>query len=484
MATVENKPVELTQDHVQKIFKCTASKAATYYPHFKKYCGEKQINTVLRLAAFLAQVGHESGNLQYTEENLNYSASGLLKTFPKYFDSSNAQAYAKNPQKIASRTYANRMGNSNEASGEGWAYRGRGLIQLTGKQGYQRCNKSVPCLSNPDFLKTPEGAVASAVWYWDNHQLNSYADRNAFDRTTFIINGGNNGAADRRAKYEWAIKVLTGDPTATTTDVQPSRTDDLENEPTQTAERGSFSEPSLDRSPVYPWNQVNETRSGHLIEVDDSPGAERLYVGHRTGSYAAINPLGNVTLKSALDRFDITKEDLYVYVGATLTQKVEGQAYHKFGSEVVWSASGNMFFETNRVQFNAGMVVCRDSLLARDGQFKSLMSEEVAQLTARDAQYAEVAGRLGGSGGEKLASLSESLDLSPSGAPSFNKPVEMTQPTKMKAIDVGSARAAMPPASSFPDSIHMLKNGDARILVYSDGKDWRKVKDDSIYSGA
>lgn len=164
-----------------------------------------------RMAAFLAQVAHESGGLNVIQENLNYSAQGLMKTWPKRFPTLTiAKQYARNPQKIANKVYANRMGNGSEASGEGYKFRGRGLIQLTGKDNYTRFAKSIGKTLDETikYLETPEGAVASAAWFWDANKLNIYADKGDFTGLTRRINGGTIGLADRKHHYDIALKAL------------------------------------------------------------------------------------------------------------------------------------------------------------------------------------------------------------------------------------------------------------------------------------
>lgn len=171
-------------------------------------CHEFQINTKKRIAAFIAQVGHESGNLKYVKENLNYSAEGLRKVFPKYFpDEETAIKYQRNPEAIANRVYANRMGNGSEQSGDGWRYRGRGLIQLTGKSNYDLCMRALN-VKDPLYLETPEGASRSAGWFWSYRNLNSIADSGDMRKMTKTINGGFIGLEDRIKHYEHILTVI------------------------------------------------------------------------------------------------------------------------------------------------------------------------------------------------------------------------------------------------------------------------------------
>jgi putative chitinase len=164
-----------------------------------------------RIAGFLAQIAHESGGFNATIENLNYSAKGLMTTFRKYFPTEElAKQYERKPQMIANRVYANRMKNGDEASGDGWKFRGRGLIQLTGRDNYTKFAASLDMdiESTIAYLETPNGAVASAGWFWDNNKLNQYCDRDDFVTLTKRINGGTIGLADRQHHYHLALKHL------------------------------------------------------------------------------------------------------------------------------------------------------------------------------------------------------------------------------------------------------------------------------------
>lgn len=177
-------------------------------------CAAKfQIDTALRLAHFLAQCGHESAGFKAVQENLNYSASGLNKIFGKYFRTVSATAYARQPEKIASRVYANRMGNGDEASKEGWKYRGRGYIQLTGKSNYAEFDKVVDddIINNPDLVAS-KYALLSAAWYWNSRSLNNSADKGATDaavtEVTRKVNGGTIGLTDRIQHFKEYYALL------------------------------------------------------------------------------------------------------------------------------------------------------------------------------------------------------------------------------------------------------------------------------------
>lgn len=169
------------------------------------------INTVPRVAAFLAQTAHESGGYRAIKENLNYKAESLMRVWPRYFpDLATAQRYAHNQQAIANRAYANRMGNGDEASGDGWKFCGRGLIQLTGKSNYQRYAESLEIGLDEasEHLTTFEGCVQSAAWFWEANNLNQYADSGDILTMTKRINGGTLGLEDRQKHYKHSIHVL------------------------------------------------------------------------------------------------------------------------------------------------------------------------------------------------------------------------------------------------------------------------------------
>ena len=173
-----------------------------------------QINTPLRLAHFLAQCGHESGGFRATQENLNYSAKGLNGIFKKYFPTeAAAAAYARNPQKIANKVYGNRMGNGDEASGDGFKFRGRGYIQLTGKDNYTAFGKSIgeDICANPDKVAA-QYALLSAAWFFNKNKLHIMADGGATDAVvtsiTKRVNGGTIGLADRIKHFKEYYHLL------------------------------------------------------------------------------------------------------------------------------------------------------------------------------------------------------------------------------------------------------------------------------------
>lgn len=172
-----------------------------------------ELNTPLRLAHFLAQCGHESGGFKLVQENLNYSAQGLQGVFGKYFPGNLEESYARQPQKIASRVYANRMGNGDESSGEGWKYRGRGYIQLTGKDNYKAFTASIgeDCVGNPDLVAT-KYPLASAAWFFHKNGLHKIADGGATDAVvtsvTKRVNGGTIGLADRIKHFKEYYSLL------------------------------------------------------------------------------------------------------------------------------------------------------------------------------------------------------------------------------------------------------------------------------------
>lgn len=170
------------------------------------------VNTPLRIAHFMAQAEHES-NLKLVSENLNYSAEGLSKTFKKYFPTPKlANEYAHNPVKIANKVYCNRMGNGDQASGDGWKYRGRGYFQNTGKGSYLVLSKDtkIDCYNNPDILLEEANAIIAALWYWNKNKLNQLADKDDLDGISDLINIGHHTPREGDANgYESRKLLLT-----------------------------------------------------------------------------------------------------------------------------------------------------------------------------------------------------------------------------------------------------------------------------------
>lgn len=209
------------------------SKCGQYVDALNQYMPLYGIDSPLRAAAFIAQIAHESGDFTSTSENLNYSADGLANTWrTRYAEKGPDQNYLavtvngrerfkpnalalrlhRNDELIANNVYANRMGNGDESSGDGWLYRGRGLKQLTGKSNYAACAKAIglPLLEQPNLLEQPEGAVLSACWFWESNRLNRFADTKDLKGLTKSINGGLIGYDDRLKYFEQCQEVLFG----------------------------------------------------------------------------------------------------------------------------------------------------------------------------------------------------------------------------------------------------------------------------------
>lgn len=175
-----------------------------------------RIDSPVRIAAFLAQVGHESAQLTRLTEGLNYSAQGLANTWPKRFatpvggPNAEAMRLQRNPEAIANSAYASRNGNGAEETGDGWRYRGRGIVQITGRANYRAAGQAlgVDLEQNPELLEQPLYAALSAAWFWSEHGLNELADAGRFEAITRRINGGLNGQAERVALWEAAKRVL------------------------------------------------------------------------------------------------------------------------------------------------------------------------------------------------------------------------------------------------------------------------------------
>ena len=219
----------ITSQQLLQILPNAGQVAGVFVPVLNTAMSRYQIVGTNRIAAFIAQVGHESGHLARLVENLNYSADGLANTWPtRYAEPDGKGGYIKvqvagrarnkpntlalsadrQPEQIASMAYGNRMGNT--TPGDGWKYRGRGLIQLTGKTNYRMCGEALglDLLAQPELLEKPQHACMAAAWFWATNGLNTLADAGKFAAITQRINGGQTGAADRQALYARALKVL------------------------------------------------------------------------------------------------------------------------------------------------------------------------------------------------------------------------------------------------------------------------------------
>lgn len=196
--------------NVSKLTEVMPQSVVTQIPDIVNKFG---INTPVSLAHFLSQCAHESGGFKIASENLNYSKEGLMKVFKKYFPTEQlASQYARQPEKIANRVYGSRMGNGNEASGDGWKYRGRGYIQLTGKDNYSNFDKFVDdnILDNPDLVAT-KYPLMSAAWFFSKNCLGKCTDASdkAVTNVTRCVNGGENGLADRLKYFKIYYKLLS-----------------------------------------------------------------------------------------------------------------------------------------------------------------------------------------------------------------------------------------------------------------------------------
>ena len=205
--------MELTKDQLKKLLPKNPY-IDYWYNALSQLLPDYEINTPQRIAAFIAQCAHESGNFMVLQENLNYRPPTLRKIFPKYFPTDAiANDYCSRPNKqeaIANKVYANRMGNGDEASGDGYRYRGRGLIQLTGKDNYTFFAGSLGITEEEaaEYMATFEGACQSACFFWDQNKLNQWADKGDIVTLTKRINGGTIGLDDRIKHYEHALHVL------------------------------------------------------------------------------------------------------------------------------------------------------------------------------------------------------------------------------------------------------------------------------------
>lgn len=412
MAIDISKAVELTPVHIKRIFGVSDQVAVDWHAAIKPATDERNINTIARLSAFLANIKVESGSLSTLTENLNYSSSRLLQVFPKYFPTKAlADQYANQPEKIANRVYANRLGNGSEDSGDGWNYRGRGLIQLTGKANYTAATQGgVSCLgSNSSYLTTKEGAARSAAWFWTSKALNGPADQAQFETVCRRINGGLNGYSERQTAYQLAIVVLSALPDGTVINLEPTdpglgtqnQIEVVHKDPgtinSIDALHQTIQEPIVAGKAQYPWNQVFESRSGHLIEIDDTPSQERLHWYHRTGTYTEMQPDGNFVTKSIKDYYIFVNSDSFRDVKGDETINIVGQSYEKVGQKVIESDDGATI-KTTVIQLDAPEVNAQETcnLPIINAQFIKVRAGDkysgpVCDMKVRDSDHADFA---------------------------------------------------------------------------------------------
>lgn len=273
---------EFTEDMVQELLH--GNKAyLEWFEAMEEILPYYEINTVNRVAGFIAQCAHESNNFKVTEENLNYSAKGLNAVFPKYFVRAgrDANEYHRQPEKIANVVYANRMENGDTASGDGWRFRGRGIIQLTGRYNYTKFGETLGYTAEQaiKYLKTKKGALESACWYWDSNGLNKWADAQDIKTLTKRINGGYIGLEDRIHHYEHALEVLGEDWTPPAVDMS------------ETVRKGSKG----------PTVQAVQSALGITADGDFGPGTERaLMAWQRQNGLTADGIAGPRTLAKLL----------------------------------------------------------------------------------------------------------------------------------------------------------------------------------------
>jgi len=216
--TTDSPPVPLLNEDVLQTVVPQCPNAGDWVAPLNDAMARFDISNARRAAAFLAQIAHESNGLRSLSENLNYSAAGLMNTWPNRFPTvAVAQQYARNPEKIANYVYALRLGNGDEDSGDGWRYRGRGLIQLTGRGNYRAAGTALglPLENDPDQLAQPGAATLSAAWFWKSHGLNELADDanpanddEDFETISIKINGGRAGLDSRKAYWAKAKSAL------------------------------------------------------------------------------------------------------------------------------------------------------------------------------------------------------------------------------------------------------------------------------------
>ena len=212
MSNSADSSIQIPNEILASCFGCGIEIASKHSPFIRGAMKAFDITTANRIAMFIAQTGHETAGLKFFQENLNYSKEGLLRTWPKRFTEESATLYQRNPEMIANLVYANRMGNKDEKSGDGWKYKGTGAIQLTGYNNYKALSDyfNIDFVANPNLLLEPVNSWLAAGWFWNKNKLNQHADKQDVETCTRIINGGFHGLQDRRERFLKALRMLEG----------------------------------------------------------------------------------------------------------------------------------------------------------------------------------------------------------------------------------------------------------------------------------
>ncbi len=280
--SAEHFKFNFTVEQVREMLKGN-SEADEWYEAMCEILPLYDVTTEDRVAAFVAQCGHESNNFKVLTENLNYSAKALDSIFPKYFKRAgrDAEEYHRQPERIANVIYASRMDNGDTDSGDGWRFRGGGILQLTGRYNYTKFGETVDMSANEatDYVRTKKGALDSACWYWDTNSLNKYADSQDIKTLTKRINGGYIGLEDRINHYEHALEVLGGHYTPPAVDMS------------ETVRKGSKG----------PTVKAVQEALGLSADGDFGPGTERaVKAWQSTNALIADGIVGPKTLKKLL----------------------------------------------------------------------------------------------------------------------------------------------------------------------------------------
>lgn len=417
---IDNKQVILKESHIKKIFpNLSSSQSLEWFGYLEYACKKYSINNVLRLSAFFANIGIESNNLTILSENLNYKTTErLVAVFPNFFKSTaQATPYLNNPEKLGNYVYDLRLGNQ---AGEGYKYRGRGLIQLTGKENYTKFAKSIDNLNIikfPEIVEQKQTASISAAWFFATKGCSSLIDHGegSFDACVKRINSAKREYDQRLALFKKCIRIFTETSDTVKEDpvIAPSNVNDIWTNPTPDATVSDITEPSSQAKSKYPYNMVFESRSGHIVEFDDSPDDERINLYHRSGSYYTMLKAGDVVQKSRGKHTTLYDSDYLHNVKGNETKNIIGQSYEKCQSKIFNIAGGTFTIESDtNVQMNAPTITVSQTIAARNGEFDQLSSPNIADLKSRDAVHADYASAIGGAGGAFFNSLMSAIDFS------------------------------------------------------------------------
>lgn len=434
------------------------------------------ISDVNRAAAFLAQCAHESQFFTRLVGNFNYTSATRIRTvFSSRYAQNEAlaESHVRNPEALANHVYKNRFGNRDE--GDGWKYRDSGLLQLTFRANFFSCSKGIglDLVGNPDLVRTDKSVAAlSSAWFWHANGCNKAADACDFARTTKVVNGTMIGQHEREVLYNKALRVLRGEavkkdgekPEKKPTDTTPENVS-----PTPKPSKNSVGEKPTSGKSKYPHNKVYESPSGHLVEIDDSPGNERIALMHRSGTYIEMDTEGDITIKSKRDGIFVLDGDGLWQIKGDQTIKIDGQSYTKVGGNYVVKSDGDVTLDSSSgVHMNTPNFTFSNQMTGGQAKLQGLTVDTPIIGTSMFAMM------LGASpGGFSPSSMSSSVGFNEK-----NGTLEATNLSARNGIKLGNYLITTYDVGGTPVLMYRSNNGDWKTFGSASAADIASIPND------